>query len=146
MNFSDFIKDNGKRISREHYLRLVQVSRADGQLNKEELELLHQEGRKFGLTDTEIDKIIEQETNHNYDPPYSLRDKFEHLYNIGEMVLADEVVTDNERRLIKKFAIEAGFSDKTIAALIELLITGINNGEDEETLFEKFRDNILFKD
>jgi len=146
MNFSDFIKDNGKRISREHYLRLVQVSRADGQLNKEELELLHQEGRKFGLTDPEIDKIIEQEANHHYDPPYSLRDKFEHLYNIGEMVLADEVVTDNERRLIKKFAIEAGFSDKTIAALIELLITGINNGEDEETLFEKFRDNILFKD
>lgn len=146
MNFSDFIKDNGKRISKQHYLHLVQVSRADGKINKEEFELLHKEGRKFGLTDPEIDKIIEQEASHHYDPPYSLRDKFEHLYNIGQMVLADEVMTDAERRLIKKFAIEAGFTDKTIAALIELLITGINNGQDEETLFERFRDEILFKD
>lgn len=146
MNFSDFIKDNGKRISREHYIHLVQVSRADGKINKEECELLHKEGRKFGLTDPEIDMIIEQEANHHYDPPYSLHDKFEHLYNIAEMVLADEIVTEGERRLIKKFAIEAGFSDKTIAALIELLITGISNGEDEESLFRKFRADILFKD
>jgi len=44
MNFSDFIKDNGKRVSKEHYLHLVQVSRADGKINPEELELLHKEG------------------------------------------------------------------------------------------------------
>ena len=58
MNFSDFIKDNGKRISKEHYLHLVQVSKADGKINAGELELLHKEGRKFGLTDPEIDKFI----------------------------------------------------------------------------------------
>jgi len=146
MNFSDFIKDNGKRISREHYLHLVQVSRADGRINPDELELLHKEGRKFGLTDPEIDKIIEQETRHQYDPPYSLHDKFEHLYNIAEMILADEVVSEGERKLINRFAIEAGFSDKTIARLIDLLITGVSKGEDEETLFQKFKQDILFKD
>jgi uncharacterized tellurite resistance protein B-like protein len=146
MNFSDFIKDNGKRISKEHYLHLVQVSKADGKINAGELELLHKEGRKFGLTDPEIDKFIEHEAKNNYDPPYLLHEKFEHLYNIAEMILADEVVSEGERKLLKRFAIEAGFSDKTIARLIELLLTGIKKGEDEEKLFHLFKKEILFKD
>ncbi len=146
MNFSDFIKDNGKRISREHYIHLVQVSRADGKINPSELELLHREGRKFGLTDPEVDKIIEFEANHNYNPPYSLSEKFEHLYNIAEMIVADNIVTEGERKLLKRFAIEAGFTDKTIPKLIELLLTGIPKGEDEEKLFQKFKKDYLFKD
>lgn len=146
MNFSDFIKDNGKRISKEHYIHLVQVSKADGKINPSELDLLHREGRKFGLTDPEIDTIIQYEANHNYNPPYSLAEKFEHLYNVAEMVVADEVVTEGERRLLKRFAIEAGFSDKTIPKLIDLLLTGITRGEDEESLFRKFKRDYLFKD
>jgi uncharacterized tellurite resistance protein B-like protein len=146
MNFSDFIKDTGKRISKEHYLHLVQVSKADGKINPAELKLLHKEGRKFGLTDPEVDKLIEFEAHHIYNPPYSLDEKFEHLYNIAEMVLADEVVTEGERKLIKRFAIEAGFSDKAIPKLIELLLAGIKNGEDEDNLFHRFKKEILFKD
>jgi hypothetical protein len=146
MNFSDFIKDNGKRINKEHYLHLVQVSKADGKINPDELELLHREGRKFGLTDPEIDKFIENETRNNYNPPYLLHEKFEHLYNVAEMILADEIITVEERKLINRFAIEAGFSDKTIANLTELLLTGIKNGEDEEKLFQLFKKEILSED
>lgn len=146
MNFSDFIKDNGKRINKEHYLHLIQVSKADGKINEGELELLHKEGRKFGLTDPEIDRFIEQESRHNYNPPYLLHEKFEHLYNVAEMILADENITEGERKLLKRFAIEAGFSDKTIEKLIELLLSGIKKGEDEEMLFHRFKKEILFKD
>jgi len=146
MNFSDFILDNGKRISKEHYIHLVQVSRADGRITDSELELLHREGRKFGLTDPEIDKIIELEALHHYDPPYSLRDKFEHMYSVAEMIVADGVVSEGEMKLLKRFAIEAGFSDKTIPKLIELLLTGIPRGDDEEQLFLKFKKDYLFRD
>jgi hypothetical protein len=146
MNFSDFIKNNGKRISKEHYIHLVQVSKADGKINPTERDLLHREGRKFGLTDPEIDTFIAHEIKNNYDPPYSLADKFEHLYNIAEMILADEVVTEGERKLLKRFAIEAGFSDNTIPKLIDLLLNGIKKGEDEEKLFQEFKKKILFKD
>jgi uncharacterized tellurite resistance protein B-like protein len=146
MNFSDFIKNNGKRISREHYVHLVQVSKADGKINPNERELLHKEGRKFGLTDPEIDKFIDSEVRNSYDPPYSLADKFEHMYNIAEMILADEVITEGEKKLLKRFAIEAGFSDKTIPKLVDLLLNGIKKGDDEDLLFQKFRKEILFKD
>jgi hypothetical protein len=146
MNFSDFITHNGKRISREHFVHLVQVSKSDGKINPSELELLHKEGRKFGLTDPEIDKLIQHEIKNNYDPPYSLQDKFDQMYNIVEMVLADDIITEGERKLINRYAIEAGFTDKTIPKLVDLLITGIKDGKDEETLLNEFKKKHLFAD
>lgn len=146
MNFSDFIKDNGKRISREHYIHLVQISKADGKIAPSEIEMLHKEGKKFGLTDPEIDKIIEYESQNTYDPPYSLDDKFDQLYNIAEMIMADNEATEGEKKLLKRFAIEAGFTDKTISKLVDLLLSGVKNGEEEETLLKKFKSEHLFKD
>ena len=82
MNFSDLITSHGKRVTKEAFIYLVQVSKVDGKIDKDELELLHKEGRKFGLTDPEIEKLIHAERGHHYQAPYSLEEKFEHLYNI----------------------------------------------------------------
>ena len=106
--------------------------------------MLHKEGRKFGLTDPEIDQLIESEALNHYLPPYSLDEKFEHLYNVGQMILADSVITEGERKLMRKFAIEAGFDDKAIDKLIKILFEGIKT-ESEDKLLSKFKSQ-LFKD
>ncbi len=143
MSFTDYITNHGKRVSRQAFVHLVQVSKIDGILNQEEYDLLHKEGKKFGLTDPEIDELIAAESNSHYDPPYSLEEKFEHLYNMGEMILADDVVDEKERRMIKKFAVEAGFNDSKHAGLAEILIEGIRMNTEEEILFNKFKQFIL---
>ena len=142
MNFSDFITHHGKRVNKEAFINLVQVSRTDGKIGKEELELLHRQGRKFGLTDPEIDKLIHSERSHSYHPPYSLDEKFGHLYKIAEMILADDVVKEEELKMIRRFAIEAGFSDNSIEILLNLLLEGIRKGEDEEKLLQQFRKKL----
>ena len=143
MSFTDFITNHGKRVNKQAFVHLVQVSKIDGKIDQEEFDLLHKEGKKFGLTDPEIDHLIETESNSHYNPPYSLEEKFEHLYNMGEMILADDIVDENEKRMIKKFAIEAGFSDSKLAGLAEILIEGIRIKTDEEILFKKFKQYIL---
>ena len=146
MNFSDFITTHGKRVNKEAFIHLVQISKTDRKISKEELELLHKEGRKFGLTDPEIENLIHSQRSHHYTPPYSLDEKFEHLYQVAQMILADEVVKESEKKMIRKFAIEAGFSDKTIDKLVELLFEGIKNNESEEALLKEFRKKHLFRD
>lgn len=143
MNFSDFITHQGKRVNKDYFINLIQVSRSDGKIDQSELELLHKEGRKFGLTDPEIDKLISSESTHHYNPPYSLQEKFEHLYNVSVMILADDEVSESERKLLRRFAIEAGFDDKTIESLMELLLEGIRNNESEEDLFDKFKRDLF---
>ena len=144
MNFSDFITDHGKTVNKEYYLHLIQVSKIDGKINPSEMELLHKEGRKFGLTEPEIDELIIREIHNNYHHPYSLKDKFKHLYNVAEMILADEVISESEKRMIRKFAVEAGFTDEAIDKLLDLLFEGISNNESEESMLAKFK-SFLFK-
>jgi hypothetical protein len=51
-----------------------------------------------------------------------------------------------ELKLIKRYAIEAGFTDKVIPRLIDLLIKGVKEGKDEETLLNEFKKKHLFTD
>ncbi len=146
MKFLDYTTPYGKRVNKEAFIHLVQISRSDKKISKEELDLLHKEGRKFGLTDPEIDDLMHTQRGHHYIPPYSLDEKFEHLYQVAQMILADEVVKESEIKMLKKFAIEAGFGDKTIDKLVNLLFEGIKNNESEETLLKEFRKKHLFKD
>ena len=146
MKFIDYTTPYGKRVNKEAFIHLVQISRTDKKISKEELDLLHKEGRKFGLTDPEIDELMHAQRGHHYVPPYSLDEKFEHLYQVAQMILADEIVKESELRMIRKFAIEAGFEDKTIEKLIKLLFEGIKKNESEEELLKEFRKKHLFKD
>lgn len=143
MSFSDFITNHGKKVNKEAFINLVQVSKIDGKIQKTELELLHREGKKFGLTEPEIDHLIKNERDHQYHPPYSLEEKFDHIYNLAEMILADCEVTESEKKVIKKFAIEAGFEYSRIDKLIDVLIEGVKSNYEEERLFRKFKKVLL---
>lgn len=143
MSFTDYISNHGRRVNKQAFVHLIQVSKVDGKLNPDEHALLHKEGKKFGLTDPEIDKLISSEGSSHYHPPYSLAEKFEHLYNMAEMILADDVVDEKERRMIKKFAIEAGFNESQLSGLTDILIDGVRDNTDEEILFKKFKKHIL---
>jgi uncharacterized protein YihD (DUF1040 family) len=59
------------------------------------------------------------------------------------MVLADENVSDNEIRLLRKFAVEVGFDDRAIEILKDVLIEGIRQQKSEETLFKEFKSKLF---
>lgn len=143
MSFTDYITHHGKKVSKQAFVHLVQISKIDGKIEHDEFELLHKEGKKFGLTDPEIDNLISSESSSHYHAPYSLEEKFEHLYNMAEMILADNIVDEKEERMIKKFAIEAGFNESKLSGLTEIILEGVRNNTDEEILFDKFKKHIL---
>jgi uncharacterized tellurite resistance protein B-like protein len=145
MSFTDFITDHGKKINKSYYVTLIQVCRIDGIIDPSEMEMLHREGRKFGLTDPEIDNLIETESHNYYHAPYSLEEKFEQLYNVAVMILADNVVTEGEKKAIRRIATEAGFNDEIIEFLRVLLLEGIQNNESEEVLFTRFKSELFKK-
>ena len=59
------------------------------------------------------------------------------------MILADDVITESEKRVIRKFAIEAGFNDKAIGKFMEILFEGIKNNESEESLLDKCKKHLF---
>jgi len=130
-----------KKRNKEYFVHLVRIAKADDELSHHELELLVRIGKNLGFTDPEIDKLISTTDKFDYDPPYELSKRFDQVYEIVKMTLADGVIENSEMRLAHAFAVKSGFAENEIPKLLVLLISGIKNGDDEESLFEVYRKN-----
>lgn len=139
MSFTDFITNNGRKINRENFINLIQVAQADGRIDSRELELLHSYGKRFSLSDPEIDKLIASEQSHIYSPPYELEERFIHLFDAVSIMNSDSIISDNEKKLFGKLAIAASFSDEDIPRLLEFILDGLREGIDEHKLFKKLK-------
>jgi hypothetical protein len=139
MNIVNFFDHPGKKQNKEYFVHLVRIAKADDTISNSELELLHRIGRKLGFTDPEIENLIATTDKSDYIPPYELSKRFEQVYEIVKMTLADGVIDNHEMRLATSFAIKSGFDDSEIPRLLGLLLSGIKQGKDEEELFEVFK-------
>jgi uncharacterized tellurite resistance protein B-like protein len=139
MKTHEHFEHQSKKDDKEHFTHLVQVALADGIIDNTELKMLHRFGYKVGLTEPEIVDLIETTTKSAYNPPYEFSVRFQQLYDIIKMVLADGVIDKNEMHLANVFAIKSGFNDDEIPNLLVHLIRGIKEGLDEDDLFEAYK-------
>jgi uncharacterized tellurite resistance protein B-like protein len=128
-----------KKQNKEFFVHLVKIAMADGIIWPAELELLHQMGRKLGFTEPEIKNLIDTAAKQDYNPPYELSKRFEQLYDIVKMTLADGQIDNHEMRLANGFAAKSGFKESEIPALLVMIMRGIKEGKDEEDLFEVYK-------
>ncbi len=141
MTILEFSDHSVKKQNIEYFVHLIRIAKADDVISNSELELLHRIGNKLGFTDIEIDNLIQTTNKSDYIPPYELSKRFEQVYEIVKMTLADGIVDNNEMRLASAFAIKSDFKENEIPKLLVLLISGIKQGKDEEELFEDYLKN-----
>jgi hypothetical protein len=139
MSHLNFFEHPLKTQNKEYFVHLVRIAKADDIMSHTELELLHRIGKNLGFTDPEIDKLIETTSKSDYNPPYELSKRFDQIYEIVKMTLADGVIDNREMRLASAFAVKSGFNENEISTLLALLIHGIKEGKNEEELFGTYR-------
>lgn len=132
-----------KKQDKEHFIHLIQVALADGKIDETELTALKKLGKHMGLTDPEIDSLLESAKGSVYYPPYELSKRFEQLYGIVKIVLADGRIKENEMLVASRLALKSGFAEAEIPAILSLLIDGIKKGEDEEELLKVYKRKIM---
>jgi hypothetical protein len=139
MNILNFFDHPEKKKNKEYFVQLVRSAKADDIIVNSELELLHRTGKKLGFTEPEIEILIKETDKLEYTPPYELAKRFDQVYDIAKMILADDTVDSNEIKIAEGFALRSGFSEQEIPNLIALLLRGIKEGKDEEELFEIYK-------
>ncbi len=128
-----------KKQNKEFFVHLVKIAMADGIIWHTELELLQRMGRKLGFTEPEIKNLIDMAAKEDHNPPYELAKRFEQLYDVVYMTLADGQIDDHEMRLASGFAAKSGFKESEIPALLVMIMRGIKDGKDAEDLFETYK-------
>lgn len=139
MKFLDHFDHAERKQDKEHFLHLIQIASVDGIIDDAELKMLNRIGKNLGLTDPEIRDLFDSSRQSAYVPPYGLSERFEQLYRIVQLILADDEVAKEEIRLAKILGLKSGFSGDDLTILLPLLIDGIRNGQDEEDLFTAYK-------
>jgi hypothetical protein len=139
MNIFNFFEHPEKKHNKDYFVQLVRSAKSDDIIRNSELELLHSIGKKLGLTEPEINTLIATTDKSDYIPPYELSKRFDQVYEIIRMIIADGEVDSSEMKLAEGFALRSGFSEEEIPNLLALLIRGIKDGKDEEELFDVYK-------
>jgi uncharacterized tellurite resistance protein B-like protein len=144
MNILNFSDHSIKKQNMEYFVHLIRIAMADDIISNTEMGLLHRLGKKLGFTEPEIDNLIAATGKSDYIPPYELSERFEQVYEIVKMTMADGVIDNNEMRLATSFASKSGFKESEIPHLLVLLISGIKEGKDADDLFDVYKKERKF--
>lgn len=139
MKLLDYHDSYQKKMNRVYFIHLILVAKADGEISEKEKKVLHRLGHRLGFVDEEISALIDNPGPDAYNPPYELRERIEHLYDIIRITLADGTITDDERRITQCYAIASGFDPAESDDVIEIILSGIAEGLDEEEIFKIYR-------
>jgi hypothetical protein len=143
MDKLDSHSDSIVKENTEYFIHLIRIALADDVISIKELELLRRVSKKLGFTAEEADHLIRITGKSDYTPPTSLRARFEQVYEIVNMTLADGSINKNEMYLASSFAAKSGFNEKEIPTMLVLLLNGIREEKNKDELFKEYQNRVM---
>lgn len=140
----ELFESKKKKQIKNHIKNLVSLSSADGVIDESEKEILIRIGTKKGLNREEIHKIIDNPGNSDFLPATSDDERFEQIYDLVELMLADGVAEDNELHFCVEMAEKLGFRKTVVTVLIRKITLSLLEGLDKETIKKEVRAFLVF--
>jgi uncharacterized tellurite resistance protein B-like protein len=119
-----------KEISNElksHFLRLYQMAITDDDFSSLELKMLYKFAEDRNISNNELDKIL-LTASEKFDIPDQIEKRVEYLYDLACMILADGVITEDEKNTLKKYCKKFEFLDENLDELIQYLLESAEMG------------------
>ena len=143
MSFSDLFGSGEHLRNLSHFASIVNLAAVDGEINEDEENLLKRFARKLDINEDEYDKVLENPKAFPLSSYNSIERRLERLHDLFRIIFADHIIDDQERELIKKYAIGLGFSSQASEGIINRsvqIFSGQLNFEDYRYLLEKESD------
>jgi len=140
----EFFESKKTKLLKNHLRNLVALSSADGNIDDSEKDILIKIGTRKGLKKIEIDNIIDNPGNTNFVPATSDDERFEQIYDLVELMLADGIAEDNELHFCVEMAEKLGFRKAVVGVLIRKITLSLLEGLDKETIKKEVRAFLVF--
>lgn len=143
MSFSDLFGSGEHLRNLSHFASIVNIAAVDGDINEDEELLLKRFARKLDISEDEYEKVIENPLAFPLASYNSVERRLERLHDLFRVIFIDHEIDDEERELIKRYAIGLGFSSQASEGIINRSIQifrGQLNFEDYRYLLEKEND------
>ena len=109
-----------KKIKLEHFANIVAVAASDGKISDEEIELLKDRAIEYGLSEKDVNELIDNAQNLEFIIPMNSVEREDQLSEAVLMSMIDGEIQENEYDICLKIAEKLGFDDKYLKHIIDL--------------------------
>ena len=134
--FGFFENEQAKKI-KSHLLNLAALAKADGHIDAREMNFILAVGKKNGISTSEVQALVSGSKGSNNDLPTTDSERFDQIFDLVDMMLADGIVDDNEMDFCIMMAEKLGFRQAIVGVLVRKISQGVKDGLPRERIDRK---------
>jgi uncharacterized membrane protein YebE (DUF533 family) len=129
--FNFFESEEIKKL-KSHLTNLGALAKVDGHIDTAEMNYIIAIGKKNGLKPEDVKALMAHTEKVKLDLPTNDSDRFDQIYDLVEMMLADGIVDDNEMDFCIEMASKLGFRKAIVGVLVRKISMGVKDGHSRD--------------
>jgi uncharacterized membrane protein YebE (DUF533 family) len=134
--FGFFENEQTKKI-KSHIVNLAALAKADGHIDEREMNFIVAIGQKNGMRAAEVRSVVANSGSVNPLLPDNDSERFDQIFDLVDMMLADGIVDDNEMEFCIDMAGKLGFRKAIVGVLVRKISLGVKDGLPREQIKEE---------
>ncbi|MCR5886548.1 TerB family tellurite resistance protein [Hymenobacter sp. J193] len=116
---------------------LVALAKADGHIDEREMNFIVAVGKKNGVRADDVRNLVAHAHDRTMLVPDNDSERFDQIFDLVDMMLADGVVDDNEMDFCIDMAEKLGFRKAIVGVLVRKISLGVKDGLPRERIKEE---------
>jgi uncharacterized membrane protein YebE (DUF533 family) len=134
--FGFFENEQAKKI-KGHLCNLAALAKADGHIDDREMNFIVTVGKKNGVSATDVRKLVSGNTVCESDLPTNDSERFDQIFDLVDMMLADGIVDETEMDFCIMMAEKLGFRKAIVGVLVRKISQGVKDAMPRERIKEE---------
>lgn len=121
MELLDLFIGRKKKLAKGHLRNLIEVAYSDGEFDTLEVDYLLSLAGRFNISEAELKSIKDNPEAIEYEAPNRDQQRFEHLYQLVNMMMMDGVIHEKELEICKKYAQRLNLRPEFVDDMVEAI-------------------------
>ncbi|SNR60265.1 MULTISPECIES: TerB family tellurite resistance protein [Hymenobacter] len=143
--FGFFENEQTKKV-KSHLINLAALAKADGHIDEREMNFIVAVGKKNGMRADEVRTIVGNAGRVAMVLPENDSERFDQIFDLVDMMLADGVVDDHEMDFCIDMAEKLGFRKAIVGVLVRKISMGVKDGLPREQIKEETQAFLNYND
>ncbi len=131
--FGFFESEETKRL-KSHIANLGALAKVDGHLDPTEMKFIIAIGQRHGIKPDEVRHLLTEVERKAPPLPTNDSERFDQIYDLVEMMLADGIVDESEMDFCINMAAKLGFKKSIVGVLVRKITMGVKDGLTRENI------------
>jgi len=141
--FGFFESEEVKRL-KSHITNLGALAKVDGHVDPSEINFIISIGEKHGMKAHQVRGLLSHAEDVKPQLPTNDSERFDQIYDLVEMMLADGIVDESEMEFCINMATRLGFRKAIVGVLVRKISMGVKDGLSREAIKQEAQDFLNY--